>query len=263
MGMLLSRLLIVVLEEDLGSTNYHIAKTILENFEIISILTIGQVAALCSVSKSTISKFIRKIGFDDYFEFRDAIPNVPHSRYSYNNNVMQYLESNDFGKYVDLITYDLQLLKKSIETSNASRLAADIAKFDKVAAFGLLFSQTAAVDLQIKLAYNDKFIFTSLNDVKQQQFIENADADTLIIIFSHSGEYILKHQMLEGDVAKSIFDKTAAKVVVITSNQELAKDSRVDYCVEYKCSSNISIHSTLYSLITDYITLKFREQLTS
>lgn len=259
MGMLLNRLMIVLLEEKLDSTNYHIAKILLENFGAIAELSIGAVADLCNVSKSTISKFIRKIGFEDYFEFRDAIPNVPHSRYSYNENVMGYLETHDFDDYIDTVCDNLNLLKDSLESSNATRLAQDLAKYHKVAAFGLLFSQTAAIDLQIKLAYNNKFIFTSVNDVKQLDYIKNADSDTLIIVFSHSGDYILKHQMIEGEITKSAFDQTRAKVVLITSNEKLQDDSRVDYCVTYQSRSHLASHSTLYSLITDYITLKYRE----
>lgn len=258
MSILLNRLLVILIEEDLYSTNYHIAMVMLENFNQITSMTIGQLAKLCNVSKSTISKFIRKIGFDDYGEFRDSIPNHGHSQYSYNFNVMNYIESNSFDAYVDVINNDIRLLQATIQSINIDRLVKDIIRYKKVAAFGLLHSQTAAIDLQTKLAYNNKFIFTSMNDVKQNEYIANADEDTLIIIFSHSGNYMIKHQMVSGDIHKSAFDRTKAKIVVITSNHNLLGNTRADYYIEYPCSANISTHSVMYSMISDYIAMRYR-----
>lgn len=56
MGILLNRLLIVLNNSDLKSTDYHIASTLLSNFNLINDMTIGELADLCSVSKSTNSK---------------------------------------------------------------------------------------------------------------------------------------------------------------------------------------------------------------
>ncbi len=259
MGMVLHRLLVVLLEEDLNTTNYHVAKCLIENFAALGALTIDQVARLCDVSKSTISKFIRKIGFSDYGEFRDALPNVPHSQFSYNTNVMNYLEHNSFGDYSQLVISNINLLSETIEDSNAKRLVEDIVSYKKVAAFGLLYSQTAAIDLQTKLAYNDKYIYTCLNDVKQHEYIEAADENSLIIIFSHSGDYLKKHQMTQGNIDKSAFKKTKAKIVVITANSCLETNPLVDYCVVYPAVNEITTHSTIFSLISDYLTLHYRQ----
>lgn len=258
MSMLLNRLLVILIEEDLYSTNYHIAMVMLENFSYLASMTIGQLADLCNVSKSTISKFTRKIGFNDYSEFRDYIPNHGHSELSYNNNVIKYIENTSFDNYIDIVANDIHLLQKSIQTTQIDQLAKDLIKYKKVAAFGLLHSQTAAIDLQTKLAYNNKFIFTSMNDVKQNEYIASADENTLIIIFSHSGNYLIKHQMADGDIHKSAFDRTKAKVVVITSNHDLVDNSRADYCIEYSGSTNVLTHSVIYPMITDYLTIRYR-----
>lgn len=69
-------------------------------------------------------------------------------------------------------------------------LARYLVSYKKVASFGLLFSELGAMDLQSKLAYNGKFIITNLNDVKQDDYINNAGEDALIIIYSNSGSYI-------------------------------------------------------------------------
>jgi DNA-binding MurR/RpiR family transcriptional regulator len=56
MGSLLNRLLIILNDCDSHSTEYYIAMILLENYELIEALSIGEVANMCSVSKSAISK---------------------------------------------------------------------------------------------------------------------------------------------------------------------------------------------------------------
>lgn len=69
MGMLFHRLLILLNEEEADSTYYHIAVVMLQNFGVLQHYSISELAAACMVSKSTISKFIRYIGYDDFADF--------------------------------------------------------------------------------------------------------------------------------------------------------------------------------------------------
>ena len=85
MGNFLNRLLAMLNDNDLDSTNYHIAMTLLMNFYSLYKLSIGEVAKLCSVSKSTISKFIIVLNFEDYADFR-ASAYFKENRYGYNLN---------------------------------------------------------------------------------------------------------------------------------------------------------------------------------
>ncbi len=71
MGPLIIRLLTVLNNETTSSTYYHIAQTLLNNYSIIDKSSISDIATLCTVSKSTISKFARSIGFEDYYELLD------------------------------------------------------------------------------------------------------------------------------------------------------------------------------------------------
>lgn len=119
------------------------------------------------------------------------------------------------------IHQDISAPYMSMDWPKIDRLVKDIAYYQKVVTFGLLFSETAALDLQAKLAYNQKFIVTNLNDLKQAQYIRDVKEDTLIIIFSDSGMFIDKYQKIGDFSYKQVFTKTKAKVVAITSNQEL------------------------------------------
>ncbi|MBW9150198.1 MurR/RpiR family transcriptional regulator [Clostridium sp. CM028] len=261
MGVLLNRLLTMLNDSPPKSTDYHIVLTLLMNFHSLYDMTISEVAKLCIVSKSTISKFIRSIDFEDYASFRTAAAfkqNKYGFKLNYNQNIAEYIEEKGMDSYLEIIHKDIEECKKFIDMNKIDELAKYLIKYKKVASFGLLFSEIATLDLQTKLAYNGKFIITNLNDVKQDQFINNAKEDTLIIIFSNSGSYMQRYQLSEFQITKS-FLNTKAKIVLITSNKEMEKLGKVDLCINFKHTTNVQTHSIIFQLINDYITLRYRQ----
>lgn len=74
MNVLCMRLLLFLSEEPYGSTYFYIARAILDHIDEIPFMSIQQVADLCGVSKSVLSKFVREMGFEDYKDFRLSSP---------------------------------------------------------------------------------------------------------------------------------------------------------------------------------------------
>ncbi|AVQ28065.1 MurR/RpiR family transcriptional regulator [Fusobacterium ulcerans] len=261
MGNLLNRLLIMLNDNDLDSTNYHIAMTLLMNFHSLHELSIGEVAKLCSVSKSTISKFIRILNFEDYADFK-ASASFKENRYgynlNYNQNIAEYIEKYGYSSYLKCIQQDIDSLNGEENLKNIEKLAQDLIRYKKVASFGLLFSEIGAIDLQMKLAYNGKFLITNLDDVKQDTFIRRADEETLIIIYSNSGFYLKKYQLSEFQEEKD-YSRTKAKIVLITGNEEMKNYSGIDNCIAFHHNSEIQSHSIIYPLINDHIVNKYRQ----
>ena len=71
MELLIIRLLTLLNSETADSTTFHIATVMLEHYQQIANLSIAEMASLANVSKSTLSKFSRKLGFDDYHDLKD------------------------------------------------------------------------------------------------------------------------------------------------------------------------------------------------
>lgn len=207
MGNLLNRLLILLNDLNTNSTDYHIAQTLILNYDLIAKLSISEIAKLCDVSKSALSKFVRKLDFEDYMSFKAAAP-FEENKYgfnlNYNQNIVEYLEGHDFKDYIEIIKNDMDYMLDRIEHDKIMELADDLIKYKKVAAFGLLFSEIGAMDLQWKLAYNKKFILTKMSDVKQVEFLKNSDEETLIIIYSNSGSYMKRYQLSEFQEEKTL-----------------------------------------------------------
>ena len=82
MGTLYTRLSSITGEMSPESIEHHIARVMLEHIHQLNNISIGAMADLCSVSKSTISKFVKQLGFEDYKEFNGRISGCAVFRYS-------------------------------------------------------------------------------------------------------------------------------------------------------------------------------------
>lgn len=258
MSQLLNRLLILLNDLDPNSTFYHIAYTMLTHFSELQDMNINEISMLCNVAKSTISKFIREIGFEDFSDFKASVK-FHEERYklNYNLNIAKSIENLNFEEYAYSIQNDIQALVKTVDMDCIDELVKDIKTYRIVGAFGSMFSQFGAMDLQAKLAYNGKFIITFMDDIKQEEFIKSSCLDTLIIIYSNSGDFIIKSAMSEFQTAKD-YSKVKAKIVLITSNLEMTKHPKVDLCILIPHTSRFQTHSFLFPLINDIIVAKLR-----
>ena len=82
MGTLYTRLSSITGEMSPESIEHHIARVMLEHIHQLNNISIGAMADLCSVSKSTISKFVKQLGFEDYKEFKaEAYSRGKRSKY--------------------------------------------------------------------------------------------------------------------------------------------------------------------------------------
>ena len=204
MGILLVRLIDVINEYSEDSTFYSIAYTMLLNFDNLQNLSINDVANLCHVSKSTISKFVRSLNFEDYSDFKAEAyfkENRFNSDYNYVANIQQYIANQDANTYIDKVIQDIEIIK-NIDMTVIRKIAQIIYQYPKVTAFGTLFSQLGALDLQYKLAYNHKFIMSYVNDVKQDEYLKNNSEQGVVIIYSNSGNYLNKYQLSSFDEKK-------------------------------------------------------------
>lgn len=67
------QLLNIINRESPDSMNFIIAQYILENLERKKVVSTKELADECKVSKSSISRFCRKLGYEDFLELQIAI----------------------------------------------------------------------------------------------------------------------------------------------------------------------------------------------
>lgn len=260
MGILLMRLIDILNEYEEGSTFYSIAYTLFLHFDEIQSMSIQEVANMCHVSKSTISKFVRAIHFEDYNDFKNEAEfkeNRFLNPHNYNDNIIQYILSHNKQDYIQNIIQDFQALA-FINMDTIKEIASMIYQYPVICTFGTLFSQLGALDLQYKLAYNHKFIMSFTNDVKQDEYLKNNKDEGVIIIYSNSGHYLDRYQVSSFQEKKSYQFKNK-KVILITSNQEMLNHPQVDICLLYQHTTDIQTHNYIYPLINDFIVSEYRK----
>ena len=262
MYILYNRLITALNEKKPDSTEFYIAKMMIWNLWELPRMSISDVAKMCAVSKSTISKFVRDIGFEDYLDFKlEAVRQGEKEIYNSNGkcNITDYIRGHGIWEYEKILSEDIRSVLFGIEEDQLKRLAVDLHEYKHLAAFGISYSESAAINLQHKMHYYHKFLYTTMNDRQQENYIESADEETLIFIFSNSGKYITEYQNREGRPPKYSFDKTKAKIVLVTSNEQMLVDKRVDECVLFRYADCVQNHPILYQVFIERLLYSYEE----
>src|SRR5699024_7801974 len=140
----------------------------------------------------------RDLGFDNYIHLKDSsnfIQFKENNYYAHLKNINETMVKDNYQDYFKSIQEATNTLEEHLDFDAVQRLALDLNNYQKVGILGLFFSESAAVDFQYKVAFTGKFVHTFQNDLKQNEFIRNADEDTLLIIISHSGDFLRYNQL--------------------------------------------------------------------
>ena len=119
------RLLNIVNENLPGSTWYNIAMKMLQYDGDLDTISIEEMASLCTASKSTISKFVRTLGYEDYRNFQKQA-SVNLSRKQRDNffptDVIGYIEQNSTDVYLDAVLRDIRMTYELLDWKTLDRL---------------------------------------------------------------------------------------------------------------------------------------------
>ncbi len=261
MDFIYTRLAYVLNGEREDSIDYHIAHTLINHVNWVAEKSIGEVASLCDVSKSTLSKFVRKLGYEDYADFKWTAKRAKEKE-SYLEgkvNITDHVCEHGMDSYLSILMKDLKNQVAELPEETIRKIAELIHSSENIGAFGESYSEAAALNLQSKMFYYRKVIFTTLDDQKQRSYIEHADQNTLLIIFSNSGRYVQGYNFEDEDARQNQFRQTKGKVVLITSNEEMEHDPSVDVCLLYRHSTNVQNHIFLFQMIIEEIAAAYQK----
>ncbi|MFQ9923574.1 MAG: MurR/RpiR family transcriptional regulator [Beduini sp.] len=188
--MLYSKLPIIFLstlasEKD-GSTNSLIAEFILTHLNDMEAIGIRELAEQCHVAISSISRFCKEIGLQDYNELKTllTLPDLRFELYSSSPLLEKRIE-----EYSVKIKESIDQVIKSIQPKQIRQLCQDIQRYHKVALFGLMKAGSVALNLQSDLLMLGKVTYTKISYKQQMEYLKSATQDDLIIIFSYTGAY--------------------------------------------------------------------------
>ena len=228
-------------------------------------MSIGEVARVCNVSKSTVSKFVRGLGYEGYPEFKAAAYEYwMKERYLGEKSGRPDINITDFicrygeTAYRDALLRDIASSFDSIDQGDVDAVAAALHDSDDVMAFGHGYSGTAAENLRVKMAFYRKVVLTADTPRKQDEYIKQATGESVIVVFSNSGQFLSMYQEDEILVRKTLFDTCPARVILITANASAVHDPRVDLSIVLPQSGSVRNHPVLYQVVIERISAAYQ-----
>ncbi len=231
-------------------TNCKIANTILEKIDEVRDLNIIELAKICYVSNSSISRFCREIGLRDFNELKELME-ISTNQFHYITSSGDICENTML--YIDSVQENIQLIKDNLDLNAIKRIVDDLFKYNKIAAFGLLNAETVALGLQNDLLILNKKITTKISFQQQNDYIKKTNSEDLIIIFSSAGMYFTTN------FHKTKFNKNdKPKIILITSNEQMKADDLFDEVLLYPkiknaVSSSIQLHLIKGIIVQNYV----------
>lgn len=183
--MIYDKLLIALLTtqsaEKEGSVNAVIADYILTHLDEMQDTGIKELAEKCHVGTGSVSRFCRDIGLENFAQLKDMIRDADFTFQTVQGNIISSYESN--------MKDCLSMTMSSVDENSIRELCADIRRYKKIASFGLLKAETAAINLQTDMNMLGRHVHTAVAYTDQMEYITGASENTLIILFSYTGTY--------------------------------------------------------------------------
>ena len=174
--------------EKKDSTNSQIATYLLNHLDDIKDIGIQEMAKECSVAMSSISRFCKEIGLNDFNELRELLitTNMTFEQYSTSSKAKDRLK-----EYSSKVKESITMVEKSIDIQQIDALCKEIQKYEQVGIFGLLKAGAVAFNLQSDLLMLGKQTYSNISYKQQLQYISSTNEDDLLIIFSYTGSYLI------------------------------------------------------------------------
>ncbi|WP_321388336.1 MurR/RpiR family transcriptional regulator [uncultured Enterococcus sp.] len=249
-------LLATLNSEPVGTNDYRISRFILSNLKEMHGYNISQLAQACFVSNSSVSRFCRKIGFRDFNELKHQFfqwTDIGSKKFAYPGYRTEALKDT----YIDGIIENLLLLKESISAQELHQLAKDILSFPKVAAFGSLHSQSVVLNLQTDLLTSGIVMDTRTRFQEQLEYIEEADSETLILLFSRGGSHLKRFLIHDLQLSKN----NRPKIVMVTANRGFKTNKYIDQFIYYDEMEGFTAYPYAFEAIKGILALEVYKQI--
>lgn len=239
-----------IVSSDGDSTNSRLASYILEHIDEVKQDSIRDLAAKTYVSISSISRFCRDIGLEDFTQLKALLSST-----SLNFEVCSPSPEPRQQKldYISAVQASLERVRDSLDMDKLYQLARDIQQYKRVSIFGMLKAETAAMNLQSDLVMLGKQAVTKVRFADQLDYLAHTDEDDLVIIFSFTGIYF------DYGIPKGYRNhrKKRPRVYFITSGQNLKNPDLYDEVIYFDSVQDQASHPYQLQLVSSLIAQSF------
>ncbi|VYU57327.1 DNA-binding transcriptional regulator HexR [Clostridium tertium] len=230
---IIKQLQIIVNDESEDVTYTTIARGILENIQKgMEDITILQLADMCYTSPSTISRFVKKLGYSNFNEFKMKCverKNLGTEILSDNVKNIYFDSKKDKEVLIDLvdsISVSLKEFVENLDLKEVDNLVSMIHDYKDVYFFGFHLSGYFMQHLQYHLFNLGKYVNFAAWEASQEKLANQTDENSLAIIFSVDGNYLRQ----KSQIFYSLKERES-KIVLVTQNPALKMAAQCDYVI--------------------------------
>ena len=218
-------------------SDHMIAAYILQHIHEMKTITIQDMARECYTSTSTISRFVKEIGFHSLTELKEVCTAFHYCSYEIVHDSLCDLQFDGrddralLNSYTDMLCNSLKNFSEILDFAKVDRLNTAIYESEQVVVFGIHLPGSFAKYYQYLMMTIGKFIecyeLEEEHLKKSQVIVENS----LVIIFSMEGNYLNANKQVLMNLKKR-----KARLVLITQNpvnKFIHLFDEVIYCGEF------------------------------
>lgn len=220
MGSVAERLLDYIDTAMQHDTNYEIATTLVKNYSKLSELSIGEIADMCFVSKASVSRFCRFMGFADFKDLRNQLEHDVLKTGLFPHAFVEQLSNDTEGALASYREAILLNIETTISAANIAKLPAivdDLHDSGHVAFFSHHFLWDVGRYFQSRLTIMNRPIELYLDYSSQLASAQSLTKSSLAIICSIGGTYPIRYPEIVNALAAS-----GCRLLAITQNTSSA-----------------------------------------
>ena len=185
---LLTSLLSILNHENENNTSFLLAKYFLENFHRLSKLSIYKVSQECYVSRSSIQRFVKQIGYDSFKSLKNSVNEI----YQHQESFISYTDYAGFQNYMQLSLNEMIVdINHIFRDSKISQLIHDIHDARKVILLTAEDSSSSILTYQQGMLACGKLIRVITSASSSHTILEQLTDEDLLIVCSATGNYAL------------------------------------------------------------------------
>ena len=200
------------------------------------------VAQSCFVSRSAVSRFCREVGLEDFYALREMLA----ASGKHFERISGADASSQANLTASLSAESMLLAGRTLDTAALDRLAREIADAPRVVCLGLLKAQAAAMNLQCDLAMLGKQAFAKVAFREQMEYLKNARADDLVVIFSYRGVYFDYDLPYEAR-------HTQARIWLVTGNSQRQAAVKTQGILSFESRQDFASHPYQLMIVASII----------
>lgn len=228
---------------DKNNVEFAISEYILSNIDDVSTMGIEELAQKCYTSPATISRYIKKLGYRNYIQFKveiDGYISYRNQEFNINEQSNEMIAQSVINDTISAVKNleDLIDIKQLVNVTKLMRMA------NHVYVLGIDYSQVVAQDIQLRFINNFKVILTFVPSGEHDQVLNRMTRNDLVIFISASGQTKallkireklnseVKHVLITGNQDMPLAQNASEVVLIPAINNDLAVSATTDRIVK-------------------------------